>query len=173
MKLGLDTLATHLQGGRLAPAYLVSGDEALLVGEAVDALRRSARQQGYTEREVHFPERAGDWAQIDASAGSLSLFGDRRILEVRFSGKAGKEGGAVLQRLIDAAGSDTLLLVITPRIEPAVQNTAWVKQLEARQQERARQLEAAKLAKTSSAATASAAAKHSAGRRRLPPLNTE
>ena len=39
MKLGLDTLATHLQGGRLAPAYLVSGDEALLVGEAVDALR--------------------------------------------------------------------------------------------------------------------------------------
>jgi DNA polymerase III delta subunit len=101
MKLGLDTLATHLQGGRVAPAYLVSGDEPLLVGEAVDALRRSARQQGYTEREVHFPERAGDWAQIDASAGSLSLFGDRRILEVRFSGKAGKEGGAVLQRLID------------------------------------------------------------------------
>ncbi|NDE02028.1 MAG: DNA polymerase III subunit delta, partial [Gammaproteobacteria bacterium] len=48
MKLGLDTLATHLQGGRLAPAYLVSGDEALLVGEAVDALRHTARQQGYT-----------------------------------------------------------------------------------------------------------------------------
>jgi DNA polymerase-3 subunit delta len=132
MKLGLDTLATHLQGGRLAPAYLVSGDEALLVGEAVDALRRTARQQGYTEREVHFPERASDWTEIDASAGSLSLFGDRRILEVRFSGKAGKEGGAVLQRLIDTAGSDTLLLVITPRLEAAVQNTAWVKQLEAR-----------------------------------------
>ena len=73
MKLGLDTLATHLQGGRLAPAYLVSGDEALLVGEAVDALRRSARQQGYTEREVHFPERASDWAQIDPKPSSKSL----------------------------------------------------------------------------------------------------
>jgi DNA polymerase-3 subunit delta len=60
------------------------------------------------------------------------LFGDRKILEVRFSGKAGKEGGAVLQRLIEMAGDDTLLLVITPRLDTATQATAWVKALEAR-----------------------------------------
>ena len=62
----------------------------------------------------------------------MSLFGDRKILEVRFSGKAGKEGGAVLQRLIGMAGDDTLLLVITPRLDTATQSTAWVKALEAR-----------------------------------------
>lgn len=132
MKLSLDTFPTHLRQARLAPAYLLSGDEDLLVAEAADALRAAARQAGYTEREVHFPERVSDWGDIAAGAGSMSLFGDRKILEVRFSGKAGKEGGAVLQRLIEMAGEDTLLLVITPRLDPATQSTAWVKALEAR-----------------------------------------
>ena len=55
MKLSLDTFPTHLRQARLAPAYLLSGDEDLLVAEAADALRAAARQAGYTEREVHFP----------------------------------------------------------------------------------------------------------------------
>ncbi|MEY4356907.1 MAG: hypothetical protein RL469_233 [Pseudomonadota bacterium] len=132
MKLTLEALGSHLRQGKPAPAYLVSGDEDLLVGEAADAIRAAARAAGYGEREVHFPERVADWADIAASAGSMSLFGDRRVLEIRFSGKAGKEGGAALARLIETAGDDTLLLVITPRLEAAVQATAWVKAIEAR-----------------------------------------
>ena len=132
MKLTLDSLATHLRPGKLAPAYLLSGDEDLLVGEAADAIRAAARAAGHVERDVHFPERSADWADVVAASGSLSLFGDRRILEIRFSGKAGKEGGAALVRLIESAGDDTLLLIITPRLDPAVQATAWVKAVEAR-----------------------------------------
>ena len=132
MKLTLDSLATHLRPGKLAPAYLLSGDEDFLVGEAADAIRAAARAAGHVERDVHFPERSADWADVVAASGSLSLFGDRRILEIRFSGKAGKEGGAALVRLIESAGDDTLLLIITPRLDPAVQATAWVKAVEAR-----------------------------------------
>jgi DNA polymerase-3 subunit delta len=137
MKLGLDNLSAHLRqalqrGSGLAAAYLVSGDEGLLVGEACDAIRAAARQQGYTEREVHYPERSADWADIVASAASRSLFGDRRVIELRFSGKAGKEGGAALQSLLEAAGDDLLLLVVTPRLDPTTQNTAWVRAIEAR-----------------------------------------
>ena len=132
MKLTLDSLATHLRPGKLASAYLLSGDEDLLVGEAADAIRAAARAAGHVERDVHFPERSADWADVVAASGSLSLFGDRRILEIRFSGKAGKEGGAALVRLIESAGDDTLLLIITPRLDPAVQATAWVKAVEAR-----------------------------------------
>ena len=132
MKLTLDSLATHLRPGKLSPAYLLSGDEDLLVGEAADAIRAAARAAGHVERDVHFPERSADWADVVAASGSLSLFGDRRILEIRFSGKAGKEGGAALVRLIESAGDDTLLLIITPRLDPAVQATAWVKAVEAR-----------------------------------------
>lgn len=136
MKLALDNLAAHLkqalQRGQLASTYLVSGDEDLLVGEACDAIRAAARQAGYAEREVHFPERNADWADILASAGSLSLFGDRRLIELRFSGKAGKEGSAALQSLIAREGDDTLLLIVTPRLDFTAQSTAWVKAIEAK-----------------------------------------
>ncbi len=136
MKLGLDNLSAHLkqslQRNRLAPVYLVSGDEDLLVGEACDAIRAAARQAGFVDREVHFPERAADWTDIVAGAGSMSLFGDRRIVELRFSGKGGKEGGAALQRLTELGSDELLLLVITPRLDFATQSTAWVKAIESK-----------------------------------------
>ena len=100
MRLSHDNLGAHLRQGRLAPVYLLAGDEDLLVGEAADALRAAARAAGYAQREVHFPQRADDWSDLSAASQSMSLFGDRRLVEVRFSGKAGKEGGAVLQRLM-------------------------------------------------------------------------
>lgn len=136
MKLSLDNLAVHLkqavQRSQLATAYLVSGDEDLLVGEACDAIRAAARAVGFVEREMHFPERGSDWTDIVASLSSMSLFGDRRIVEIRFSGKAGKEGGAALQKMLESAGAETLLLVMTPRLDYAAQNTAWVKAIESK-----------------------------------------
>ena len=65
MKLTLDSLRSHLSG-EPARAYLVSGDEALLVGEAADAIRARVRRDGF-EREVHFIERVADWEAVRAS----------------------------------------------------------------------------------------------------------
>lgn len=132
MRLTHDNLATHLRQGRLAPAYLLAGDEDLLVGEAADAIRAAGRDAGYAQREVHFPQRADDWSDLSSAGQSMSLFGDRRLLEVRFNGKAGKEGSAALARLVGTAGDDTLLLVITPRLEKATQSAAWVTAIEER-----------------------------------------
>jgi len=53
LKLTSDSLAPQL-AQRLLPAYLVSGDEPLLAGEAADAIRARARAAGFSEREVHF-----------------------------------------------------------------------------------------------------------------------
>lgn len=132
MKLAIDNLAAHLRGG-LSPCYLVSGDEPLRAAEAADSIRAAARAAGFTEREVHFVERAADWANIRASAGTLSLFGDRRILEIRLdTAKPGKEGGAALVALAEAAGPELLLLVLTGRIDPDGQKSAWCRALDER-----------------------------------------
>ena len=77
MKLTCDSLTAHLSE-RLLPAYLISGDEPLLGGEAADAVRARARAAGFSEREVHFIERAADWDELRGSAANRSLFGDRR-----------------------------------------------------------------------------------------------
>lgn len=133
MQLAAAQLANHLQKG-LRPLYALHGDEALLVQEAADAIRTAARAQGYTERTVHTVAGAHfDWSAVLAASGSLSLFADRQIVEVRIpSGKPGKEGSAALQQLAQSAsGNDnTLILVLLPRLDRATRSGAWFAALE-------------------------------------------
>jgi len=129
LKLSADSLATHLRE-RLLPVYLVSGDEPLLTGEAADAVRAAARTAGFSEREVHFIERAGDWEELRGSAANLSLFGARRVLEIRMSGRPGTAGNAALVALLGAADRDTLYLILTPRLEREAQGAEWVRAVE-------------------------------------------
>lgn len=132
MKLTPDSLVSHLEG-RLLPAYLVSGDEPLLAAEAADAIRARARALGFTEREVHFLDRGSDWDDVRASAGNLSLFGARRMLEVRLpSARPGAAGGKALLSLLERDDPDTLLLILTPRLDRDAQGAPWFRALEAR-----------------------------------------
>lgn len=126
LKLTPDSLDTHL-AQKLLPAYLISGDEPLLAAEAADAIRARARAVGFTEREVHFIERAADWEDVRAAAGTLSLFGARRVLEVRLaSARPGVSGGTVLVALLERADPDTLLLILAPRLDRDAQSAKWV-----------------------------------------------
>ncbi len=134
MQVPTSQLAAQLQRG-LKPLYTVHGDDPLLVQEAADAIRAAARAQGHTERTVftvagaHF-----DWSAVLAAGGSLSLFADRQLVEVRIpSGKPGKAGSPALQQIAAAsAGQDsTLTLVLLPRLDAATLKSAWFAALDA------------------------------------------
>lgn len=130
MKINSDALPAHLEQ-HLLPAYLVSGDEPLLSGEAADAIRVRAREKGFTERETHFMERGADWNDVRASANNLSLFASRRIVEIRLpTGKPGTAGTAALVALLEARDPDRVLLVLTPRLDRDAQNSEWVRAIE-------------------------------------------
>lgn len=133
MQLALPQLAAHLQKG-LRSLYVLQGDEALMQQEAADAIRACARAQGYTERSVHTVSGAHfDWSEVLAAGGSMSLFADKQIVEVRIpSGKPGKEGSAALQQLAASTqGNDsTLTLVMLPKLDAATRKGAWFGALE-------------------------------------------
>lgn len=133
MQIAAPQLAAQLQRG-LKSLYTLYGDEPLLVQEAADAIRAVAREQGYTERTVHTVAGAHfDWGEVLASGGSMSLFADRQLIEIRIpSGKPGKDGSQVLQQIAEAAqGNDsTLTLVILPKLDMATQKGAWFAALE-------------------------------------------
>ena len=132
LKLTPDSLLAHLEQ-QLLPAYLVSGDEPLLAGEAADAIRARARAAGFTEREVHFLERGSDWDDARASAGNLSLFGSRRLLELRLpTARPGVAGNNALQTLLERSDPDTLLLILMPRLDRDAQAAQWFRALETR-----------------------------------------
>ncbi len=131
MKLTPDALEAHL-AQKLLPVYLISGDEPLLAGEAADQVRVHARAAGFTEREVYFIERAGDWEAVRACAGMLSLFGARRVLEVRLtSARPGAAGGGVLATLAERGDPETVLLILAPRLDREAQAAQWVQAVQA------------------------------------------
>jgi DNA polymerase-3 subunit delta len=131
LKLTPDALSTHLEQPQLLRAYLISGDEPLLTGEAADAVRARARALGFTERDVHFLDRGADWDDVRASAGNMSLFGSRRLVEIRLpTGKPGTAGSAALVALLEMNDPDTIFLILTPRLDRDVQSSSWVKAVE-------------------------------------------
>lgn len=110
----------------LAPVYLVHGDEPLLALEAADAVRAAARARGYDEREVLVSGRGFDWGELLAAGANLSLFGGKKILELRIpTGKPGVEGGEAISRYCARPSADTLLLVTMPRPEGPFWKAAW------------------------------------------------
>ncbi len=133
MQVAAAQLAAHLQRG-LKSLYTIHGDEPLLQQEAADVIRAAARAQGYTERTVHTVTGAHfDWSEVLAAGGSLSLFADKQIVEIRIpSGKPGKDGSVALQQLAEGAqGNDsTLTLVLLPRLDKQTKTGAWFGALE-------------------------------------------
>ena len=133
MQLAPNQLSNHLQRG-LKSLYTLHGDEPLLVQEALDAIRLVARQQGFTERTSHTVAGAHfDWSEVLAAGGSLSLFADKQIVEIRIpSGKPGKDGSAALQQLagISQGNDSTLTIVMLPKLDKMTKSGAWFAALE-------------------------------------------
>src|SRR5699024_1083321 len=88
---------------------LISGQEILLVNEALDRIRQQARQEGYTERLSLTLEARSDWTELDAATQNLSLFSDGRLLVLYLpSGKPGRAGAQALERLTERAKQGAL-----------------------------------------------------------------
>jgi DNA polymerase-3 subunit delta len=126
MQLRIDALDAHL-AKTLAPLYVISSDEHLLALEAADKIRKIARAQGFLEREVLTVERGFKWGELLAANQSQSLFGDKKLIELRIpTGKPGKDGGQALQSYATVSSPDNVTLITLPKLDWATQKSAWV-----------------------------------------------
>jgi DNA polymerase-3 subunit delta len=102
----------------LGQAYAILGDEPLLLLEAADAVRAAARKQGYAEREIYEPGRSFDWSELAHAGASLSLFGSRKMVELRLaSGKPAAQASDAIVAWCERPNPGALLLVTMPRPE--------------------------------------------------------
>ncbi len=130
MKIQANQLSTYLRQG-LAPSYLVTGDEHLLVAEALDAIRAAARREGFATRDLFVATTGFDWALLRDSSMSLSLFSERRIIELVLpTGKPGVKGSAAIADLVDNLHPDILLIVTGPKLDRSGSSSKWVKALD-------------------------------------------
>lgn len=130
MMLKGELLDKHLAAG-LRSVYVLYGDEPLLVLEAADSIRRAAKKADFAERQILTAQVGFDWQELRMALGNLSLFGDKRLLDLRIpNGKPGREGSAVLQEVAQQELVDTLLLITLPDLDWRDEKAAWLLALE-------------------------------------------
>lgn len=120
-----------LLGRELLPAYLVAGDEPLLVSEAAAQIRARARRDGFEQRDYFVVERGFDWHELTAGADNLSLFASRRIIELNLpTPQPGRVGGRVLRDLVQRPDPDRLFLIATRKLDSSASRSAWVRAID-------------------------------------------
>ncbi len=130
MKVYPNKLAELLRKGG-QQVFIVSGDEPLLVQESCDLIRSELKKQGFSEREVFHAESGFDWNSLLYSGNSMSLFAEKKLMEIRLpTGKPGDAGGKALTELITQRNDDTAILLVLPRADQSTQRTKWFKTLE-------------------------------------------
>jgi DNA polymerase-3 subunit delta len=130
MQLRPEALDGQLAKG-LAPLYVITSDEHLLALEAADKIRRAARAHGFSERDVLTVERNFKWGELLAANQAMSLFGDKKLIELRIpGGKPGKDGSAALQSYAKDLNPDNLTLITLPKLDWQTAKAAWVGSLQ-------------------------------------------
>jgi DNA polymerase-3 subunit delta len=129
VKLRANQLAQHLQSGA-QPVYLLTSDEPLCLEESAARIRDHLRTQG-AERQAAQADGHFNWRDWAGGFSGLSLFSSLTLAEVRLpTGKPGVEGGKVLEAWGKQPPPDTILLLLLPRADKAMQNSKWFAALE-------------------------------------------
>ena len=127
MQLKNQELASHLRSN-LFSSYLFHGGEPLLIEDSLSLLRKASQQQGYDERLVFTMETGFDWSKFSTEFDSLSLFSQKKMIELRLpTGKPGLKGAEIITDIVNQKLDDTILVVICPKLEAGVKNSKWVK----------------------------------------------
>ena len=130
MRIYPEKIQSHLKQN-LLPVYFISGDEPLQLQEACDAIRKACRDQGFEDREIMQVDRSFDWQQLLASAASMSLFGGRKLIELRMpNGKPGDAGSKALVQYCQEINGDDVLLIISDKLEAASKRSKWFKTID-------------------------------------------
>nr|VFK13097.1 MAG: DNA polymerase III, delta subunit [Candidatus Kentron sp. LFY] len=130
MQIKLEQLAAHLKRG-LASAYVISGDESLQTIETLDVIRRSARDSGFTERIVFHVDNRFDWSIVGQHIDNLSLFAEKRLLDIRLpGGNVSREGVDVIVRYASRSNLDQIMTISTGPLDTKQRKSKWYNSLE-------------------------------------------
>jgi len=124
-------LALKLKAPTIAPLWLVTGEEPLLMIEAADAIRQRARELGYAEREVLDASATWDWSKLTQACQAMSLFSELKLVELRLASfRPGLKGAQALSDLAQMPLEGVVLLITMP-YDWSVKKLAWFKKLSA------------------------------------------
>lgn len=120
--------ALRNHGSRVA-ALLVAGDEPYLSLNLADQARAFCRENGFQERELFEVDGKFDWGNFTSSTQSLSLFSEKKIIELRFNNVPDRKAQTALEEYFTNPQEDLFLLISTPQLKAAQQKQNGSRQL--------------------------------------------
>lgn len=129
LKLYANQLTASLKK-QLAAVYLVFGEEPLQKLESLDEIRLAARKAGFTERQSFSLDNLTDWDFLFGEFNSLSLFADRKLIEIDLGGgKLSAASQEQLKKLPPMLHPDVLLVLHGAKNASEYAKTSWFKTL--------------------------------------------
>ena len=125
MRFKPEQLVSSLQKN-LGSVYLISGDEPLQIVELADSIRQATKQAGFLEREIFSTDTGFEWSEITTSSQSMSIFGDKKVIDLRVpTANFGNEGAKTLISYCEKLPVDTVLLITCGKLNAAGMKTKW------------------------------------------------
>src|SRR3990167_5694140 len=116
---------------KLAPVYLLSGEELLLKQDAIDLIRLAAKRAGITERIRLASEAGHDGGHLYTTLYSNSLLAEKRLIELDFRHAApNKVVCGILQAYACQPHTDKVLLLDLNKVDAKMAKSAWYSALD-------------------------------------------
>ena len=133
MRVAAEELGTSLikkGADHLPKIILINGNEPLLVEEALDQVRGELKSFGFSERIKYQLEAGFDWGAVTGVGQVMSLFSERRLLELRVPRSLGTAGSKAITEFCNNPPEDDILLVLMPALDKRQRQAKWFKVLD-------------------------------------------
>lgn len=130
MQCRYEQLHQQLNNPTLAPIYLISGEEIVLIQAACNAIRLAAKKAGFSDRQVFYADSHFNGSSLIGCMNNYGLFADKQLLELHLAQGFSE---AITQTLILYAKNpppNKLLLIIAGKLDRRLQQTAWFKSID-------------------------------------------
>jgi len=130
MKVAIEDLARRLaacEAGTLPKIIVINGSEPLLVEEALDETRKAVKEHGFAERIKYQVETGFDWSSLTGVGQAMSLFAEKRLIELRVPKSLGTAGTKAMVEYCNRLPVDDVLVVLMPLLDKRQRAAKWFK----------------------------------------------
>lgn len=129
MDIKLSQLAMQLRK-KLPRFILVSGDEAVLMQDAMQSIHQVAGQQQFNQRQLYDTEDQFSWSELPALLLQDDLFSEKCILEImNLRGKFDKQATGILESCIKQIPAHKMLVIRSAKLSPAQVKSKWYRHI--------------------------------------------
>ena len=117
MQIYYNKLEKQLEN-ELKPVYIISGNEIYQEESCIEKILVAAKKDNYLEHQILYVEKSFDWNSFDEKNSNLSLFSEKKIIELRFLTKTvGLTAEKKINEYINSINNENIIILRLPALK--------------------------------------------------------